>query len=289
MNTAPFYEYSINIDGYEICLMLDRTDNYKDDNLSVLTMHSHAYAELFICTEDPIIIKTESGPIQIQPDEIAVIPPNLMHICISDPHETEWKALGFSIFPKSFNQSSDMENLFGFFMKNKEIITVKEPESYIKAAELFRLQKTNSGLTLVFNLCELLSQISDTQTVKMKNKTATESSLESDLSRLKLLDQIIEVDFTKKLTSADIAEKLFISPRQLERISKKRYGRSIRAQIIEKRLNTAAELLCTTNMTAEKIGIIVGFGSTAGFLRGFSKKYGLTPTEYRKNNKRLLH
>ena len=281
MYSVPFYEYSINIDGYDNREMLDQTNNCKEDDLSLLTMHSHAYAELFICTESPITLKTESGFIQLQQGEIAIIPPNIPHICITNPIETEWKALGFSILQQNINSTSDIRNISELFMNNKEIIIVKQAELYTKATNLFHLNRS-SGLILLFTLCELLSQISETQSIRITNKTSSDSSIQSELSRLKLLDQIIAVDFTKKLTAEDIAEKLFISSRQLDRIAKKRYGKSIRALIIEKRINTATELLCTTNMTAEKIGITVGFGSTAGFLREFSKKYSLTPAKYRK-------
>ena len=282
MYSVPFYEYSINIDGYDIRVILDQTNNCEEDDLSLLTMHSHAYAELFICAANPITLKTDSGLLQLQQGEIAIIPPNILHICTSNPVETEWKALGFSILKQNINSTSEMQNLSVLFMNNKEIITVNQPELYTKAVDLFHLNQERSGLSLIFSLCVLLSQISETQSIQLKNKKLHDSSFQSELSRLKLLDQIIAVDFTKKLTAEDIAEKLFISSRQLDRIAKKRYGKSIRALIIEKRINTATELLCTTNMTAEKIGITVGFGSTAGFLREFSKKYSLTPAKYRK-------
>ena len=31
MYSIPFYEYSINIDGYDIRVMLDQTNNYKEE------------------------------------------------------------------------------------------------------------------------------------------------------------------------------------------------------------------------------------------------------------------
>lgn len=163
------------------------------------------------------------------------------------------------------------------------LVIHNRPDLFTKASELFIYHKTNANITLMFALCELLSIIAETYVPHRDSKILPDTFSQSDLSRIKLLEQIIATDFTEKLTADVIAEKLFISPRQLDRIAKKRYGKSVRSLIIEKRIDTAAELLRTTNMPAEKIGITVGFGSKAGFLREFTKKHGMSPVVYRKS------
>ena len=51
---------------------------------------------------------------------------------------------------------------------------------------------------------------------------------------------------------------------------------------MDKRIQTAEQLLVTTDMTVDKIAVTVGFSSSAGFYREFMKRYDTTPAEYRK-------
>ncbi|NLZ37661.1 MAG: helix-turn-helix domain-containing protein [Clostridiales bacterium] len=45
-----------------------------------------------------------------------------------------------------------------------------------------------------------------------------------------------------------------------------------------------AEMLRTSDMSAERIAMMVGFSSKNTFWKEFRKKYGVTPAEYRKGN-----
>ena len=89
----------------------------------------------------------------------------------------------------------------------------------------------------------------------------------------------------KKLTMKEIADELYISSRQLDRIVRKRYGKTLHKVIMETRVRTAEQMLLTTDMTVERIGRAVGFSSGAGFYREFSAAYGMTPAEYRRKQK----
>lgn len=48
------------------------------------------------------------------------------------------------------------------------------------------------------------------------------------------------------------------------------------------KLEKAAHLLKTTDMTAQEIMYQVGFSNNAYFYREFSKRYNISPIEYRK-------
>lgn len=60
MNFSEFHEYSINIDGYDLRVMIDQPSAHTEDALSLLTMHTHPFAEMFVCTENAIVLKTVS-------------------------------------------------------------------------------------------------------------------------------------------------------------------------------------------------------------------------------------
>ena len=67
---------------------------------------------------------------------------------------------------------------------------------------------------------------------------------------------------------------------------KKRTGVSIVEYKAQQRLLVAARMLSEGNMSVTDISSGLGYDSLSYFLRAFKKKYGMTPTEYRKHCKR---
>ena len=84
------------------------------------------------------------------------------------------------------------------------------------------------------------------------------------------------------LTRWEVAGKLFISTRQLDRICQKRFGKSFHDQITERRLSAAVKMLTETALTVDEIGRQVGFPAKSGFYRAFTAMFGMTPFQFRK-------
>jgi len=79
----------------------------------------------------------------------------------------------------------------------------------------------------------------------------------------------------------DIAKRLEVSRRTLERRFRQWMPRSPEAELIKVRLERAKELLRDTNLPIAKIGERVGFRSPEYFSNTFRRKQGLTPNQYR--------
>ena len=102
-----------------------------------------------------------------------------------------------------------------------------------------------------------------------------------DINRIASLEYIIDSQFMTSIDRQKIAEQLFISTRQLDRICKKRYDMTFRERVIHCRIISAAQMLLDTDQTAEVIAHTVGFASKTSFYKEFQKKYGITPLQYR--------
>lgn len=63
---------------------------------------------------------------------------------------------------------------------------------------------------------------------------------------------------------------------------KKQMSMSPTKYIIKLRTSSAKELLCTTNMTVQKIGSLCGYDDVNFFRKTFKKETGLSPSQYRK-------
>ena len=70
----------------------------------------------------------------------------------------------------------------------------------------------------------------------------------------------------------------------LNRLFKLQYDVTIRAFVLEKRLNYAAELLARTDRKIVDIAYKAGFNSVSGFYRSFKENLGISPSDYRKRN-----
>lgn len=83
-----------------------------------------------------------------------------------------------------------------------------------------------------------------------------------------------------------LAKQLHYDMRWLSKEIKKRTGQKYTDLVRNKRLQTAAYLLSTTNLNVLDIGLAVGYDNTSYFHRIFQKQYGMTPRKYRLRNRR---
>ena len=80
----------------------------------------------------------------------------------------------------------------------------------------------------------------------------------------------------------EIAEGLNLSPNYVRKRFKEATGQTILEYLTEFRLNKAAELLKTSTMKVKDVSVSVGYENIPYFTHLFSKKFGVTPNEYKK-------
>ncbi len=83
----------------------------------------------------------------------------------------------------------------------------------------------------------------------------------------------------------DVAKNAGFSIDYFNRIFLSRTGFTVTAYIHYIRLKQAAFLLRTTDKSVLDIALEIGYDSHEGFTKAFKKKYGITPSEYRTDNK----
>jgi len=108
------------------------------------------------------------------------------------------------------------------------------------------------------------------------------SSLEQE--RIKKIERFFSRRYTSPVTLKDLAEELYISPSQTNRILLANYGQSFRDKLRDTRLHQAKLLLERTERSISVIAGEVGYASVAGFFAAFRKTFGITPTEYRRKS-----
>ena len=101
--------------------------------------------------------------------------------------------------------------------------------------------------------------------------------------KLHKLASIIEERMDEEnLSVNDICHELGLSRSHLHRILKENTGLSLSLYIRKKRMEKAAELLENPGLRISEIADAVGISSPQNFSNYFSQKYGLSPSDYRK-------
>ncbi|OUS25674.1 hypothetical protein A9Q98_11875 [Thalassotalea sp. 42_200_T64] len=117
---------------------------------------------------------------------------------------------------------------------------------------------------------------------RCKPELSPEQQLSSHLSQALNL-----ITISPQLSVHQLAQKLQLSERQVQRLFKENLGLNPNEFINQKRQITARTLLLSTSITIADVAIISGFGSTRSFNEHIKKQYKLTPSQLRKSIKSI--
>jgi len=94
---------------------------------------------------------------------------------------------------------------------------------------------------------------------------------------------IMEAEVESPLSTKVIAERVGVSIRQLERLFVRYAGKPPGKVYNDIRLARASELLSVSNLRLIDIAAATGFGNVTSFSSQFKKKYGISPSKYKRS------
>lgn len=96
------------------------------------------------------------------------------------------------------------------------------------------------------------------------------------------LISIIETSFSEKINIQELANRLHLNRSYMSELFSKDTGMSIKSYLTEKRMQRAAIMLQDPNRSVKNIAALCGFDDSLYFSRAFSKYFGVSPQQYRK-------
>ncbi|CAM4012136.1 response regulator [Cohnella lubricantis] len=99
---------------------------------------------------------------------------------------------------------------------------------------------------------------------------------------VKKIIRYLDANFTEDISLGEWAKHFNVSIGYLSAQIKKETGTTYLDHIVSKRLNKAKELLASTTLTVQEVVERVGYKDYFHFTKLFKKKYGITPSKYRK-------
>ncbi len=100
--------------------------------------------------------------------------------------------------------------------------------------------------------------------------------------RIRMMLEYIEQHFAEAISLTEIAGSIAVSPSVCLRCFEKTLGTTPIQYVKQFRLEKAATMLRTTQLSAKEIAFACGFNDVSYFTKAFREKNGCTPTAYRK-------
>lgn len=138
-------------------------------------------------------------------------------------------------------------------------------------------------------ILSLLFKTNSRYRVILISQTAVDILRGDNMENNEIINQA--VDYIKSnycsydISVGEVAEKAGFSLDYFNRIFLSYTGFTVMGYINYQRLKTAARRLRQTDWTVLEIALNVGFSSHEGFIKAFKKRYGITPSDYRNENK----
>lgn len=118
------------------------------------------------------------------------------------------------------------------------------------------------------------------------NKTEQLPTKDMKSYRYRLALEFMRANYGESLSLEEVAEKLWISPRQLQRLFKDLHqGHSFSRILEDIRLAAVCDELISGNSSIDQIAGKAGFASGNYLHAVFRKRFGITPSDYRKSKR----
>lgn len=114
-------------------------------------------------------------------------------------------------------------------------------------------------------------------------KESAPSSAKKSLQRMKQILKFVELNYSEKICIATVSDEVGLSESHFMKYFKETMGVSFIEYLKSYRLKMAARLLKCSDDSILAVAESVGFDNLSYFNRAFKKKYGVTPSGFRKS------
>ena len=104
---------------------------------------------------------------------------------------------------------------------------------------------------------------------------------------IRRIEKYLEEHYRESISLESMAEVFSMNPYYFSSYFKKNMGTNFKTYLTELRMSRAEILLRSTDWKAYQIAAEVGYKNVRQFNENFKARYGMSPSEYRKNNERI--
>lgn len=259
-------------------------------DFAVVPLHWHDEMEIIYIKKGCGIVTVDLENYEVRAGALALILPGQLHSISQHGNDSmEYENIIFhpsillsrqtddctkDFFLPLFSNETTLPTLITPSLKNyKEIAScIDEADEICKIYPKAYQFALKSQLFRFFYL--LFSTCGDTSHLPKKRRA---------LDKMKQIIKYIECNYMEKITIADIAKETGLSQSHFMKYFKNTMGTSFIDYLNEYRLTMASRLLLSSDSSILDIASEVGFDNLSYFNRLFKKRFGTTPSNYRKS------
>ena len=259
---------------------------YLNGNWKYYTMdiHSHGVLECNYIAEGSCIYEIDGTPYHLNKKNLILLDSSIPHK-ITFNHEHPCTVMGFSLsfqpekspvaFPGLLDVLNNSLDTCRLLLSLDKALVFPDARSLqgdmLKLVHEFEGRKDSFYLN---SLCyHLLSEIAR---LPLTEKSSVQYYVEKAENYIKEAFYLIK-------NNDQIADYIGLNSTYLERIYKKTTGKTLWESVTECRLAAAEELLAQPRIPINEIDNMIGFLNRQTFYLQFKKRYGMSPSEFRKN------
>lgn len=253
--------------------------------------HWHDEIEIVYAEKGHCTYYVDFKPYEVKEGDILIIPPTVIHSF--EQYENEIFRGVASVFSldmvnnngvdicstKYFMPLLNNEITLPIHLKQEDVFNREVRETLLKLIRCYFEKNEGYELRIKMYLLEFFCYFFE-QKLYINNKKHI-SNIKSAESTKTIIAYIKE-NYNERITLDDLACLTSQSVYNLSHSFKKSTGQSPLEYINSYRLSIAADSLTKTDTSVLNIAIDTGFNNVSYFNRAFKKKYGMTPTQYRK-------
>jgi AraC-like DNA-binding protein len=250
--------------------------------------HSHCNFELHLQSKGVGHIVTDFGQYDIAAGSVYITGPDVFHAQYFDPdHIMEEFAIGFEFIrnkeePHSTLHSDDANHLADAILEHPFLLGSDTGLLSDYFVNLFRELKSPRlgsyeairSLIILILAAFLRCTSSDDSAITLPEKTLDE--------KRKFIIETYFLAIKPDMSPEDLAGRLCISVRQLNRIIQQYYNKSFKDKLFESKFESSLTYLSNESYKISQISEIMCFSSEFQFSSQFKKHFGLNPSEYRR-------
>ena len=257
--------------------------------------HTHVYYELLLSSVDgsgALVCCDERIPLNAS--GVALITPGCSHRTVIHRPES-LVSLGF-LFAKRRTHHENTQDLYtrlGSLFEGVECLCATLPTHLsMLGVQLAGLASNGSLLDgadfcasflhLLCGVLKVVEQGNDLTVYKKQFCMSVDRGRRLPVELASTINSILANEFTSDITPDALSKRYYISVKQINRYVYSQYGMTFLQRRNDLRMTCAARLLCESEGTIADIARQVGYESVNSFYSAFSKRFGKTPSEYRK-------
>ncbi|MDD4226047.1 MAG: AraC family transcriptional regulator [Mariniphaga sp.] len=252
--------------------------------------HQHDYEELSVGIEGQLEHFIDYGSTWTHPPYTSFVTKGKVHRV--QPRLKDDQFLAWVIRFQSEFISEIIFQLYGFY---HEQANIEFEQGYcfnrinILCEMMFQeYQQNNPDLAIIRHLLQAVFMMIESQRKKNFPDTDTEWLMKTQGQTFKNFLAVLEENFRRPVSVSFYAEKLFMTPRNLNMICQNILQQSVSEIVETRKLTEAKNLLITTVKTIAEIGYELGYNEKSYFTNVFKKKTGLSPSAFRNSMKKLV-